>query len=114
VGMLKPSLHYYGRRVVIYEGIGVEGPINLAERLRREIRAGQRPSPPEAQPTVLVVIDQTTARAPFWAHLGATEIASAGVYRLWRLDRGRLEDSVAQLQRKGFASDWQRPRPERY
>ncbi|MDM7954062.1 MAG: glycosyltransferase family 39 protein [Cyanobium sp. CZS 25K] len=114
VGVLKPSLHYYGRRVVIYEGIGVEGPINLAERLRREIRAGQRPSPPEAQPTVLVVIDQTTARAPFWAHLGATEIASAGVYRLWRLDRGRLEDSVAQLQRKGFASDWQRPRPERY
>ncbi|MCP9931361.1 glycosyltransferase family 39 protein [Cyanobium sp. AMD-g] len=114
VGVLKPSLHYYGRRVVIYEGIGVEGPINLAERLRRERRAGQQPSPPDAQPTVLVVIDQTTARAPFWRHLGASEIASAGVYRLWRLDRRRLEASVAQLRRNGIAPDWQAPRPERY
>ncbi len=114
VGVLKPSLHYYGRRVVIYEGIGVEGPINLAERLRLERRAGQQPSTPDAQPTVLVVIDQTTARAPFWRHLGATEIDRAGVYRLWRLDRGRLEASVAQLRRNGFTSDWQAPRPERY
>ncbi|MEA5443164.1 glycosyltransferase family 39 protein [Cyanobium gracile] len=114
VGVLKPSLHYYGRRVVIYEGIGVEGPINLADRLRRERRVGQRPSTPDAQPTVLVVIDQTTARAPFWRHLGASEIASAGVYRLWRLDRRRLEASVANLRRNGFAPDWQAPRPERY
>jgi len=114
VGVLKPSLHYYGRRVVIYEGIGVEGPINLAERLRLERRVGQQPSTPDAQPTVLVVIDQTTARAPFWRHLGATEIDRAGVYRLWRLDRRRLEASVAQLRRNGFASDWQAPRPERY
>lgn len=114
VGVLKPSLHYYSRRVVIYEGIGVEGPLNLADRLRRERRAGQRPSTPEDQPTVLVVIDQTTARAPFWRHLGASEIDSAGVYRLWRLDRRRLEDSVALLRQKGFAPDWQDPRPERY
>ncbi len=114
VGVLKPSLHYYGRRVVIYEGIGVEGPINLADRLRRERRVGQQPSTPDAQPTVLVVIDQTTARAPFWRHLGASEIASAGVYRLWRLDRRRLEASVAHLRRNGFAPDWQEPRPERY
>ena len=114
VGVLKPSLHYYGRRVVLYDGIGVEGPINLAERLRRERRVGQQPSTPEAQPTVLVVIDQTTARAPFWRHLGATEIETAGVYRLWRLDRRRLEASVAQLRRNGFAPDWQAPRPERY
>jgi hypothetical protein len=114
VGVLKPSLHYYSRRVVIYEGIGVEGPLNLADRLRRERRVGQRPSTPKDQPTVLVVIDQTTARAPFWRHLGASELDSAGVYRLWRLDRRRLEDSVAQLRLKGFAPDWQDPRPERY
>jgi 4-amino-4-deoxy-L-arabinose transferase-like glycosyltransferase len=114
VGVLKPSLHYYSRRVVIYEGIGVEGPINLADRLRRERRVGQAPSTPDAQPTVLVVIDQTTARAPFWRHLGASEIASAGVYRLWRLDRRRLEASVELLRRKGLGPDWQVPRPERY
>lgn len=114
VGVLKPSLHYYGRRVVIYEGIGVEGPINLADRLRKEHRVGQTPSTPDAQPTVLVVIDRTTAGAPFWRYLGASEIASAGVYRLWRLDRRRLEASVEQLRRNGFAPDWQLPRPERY
>ena len=114
VGVLKPSLHYYGRRVVIYEGIGVEGPINLADRLRRERRVGQQPSTPDAQPTVLVVIDRITARAPFWRHLGAREITSAGVYRLWRLDRRRLEASVANLRRNGFTPDWQAPRPERY
>jgi hypothetical protein len=114
VGVLKPSLHYYSRRVVIYEGIGVEGPLNLADRLRRERRVGQRPSTPQDQPTVLVVIDQTTARAPFWRHLGASELERAGVYRLWRLDRRRLEESVAQLRRKGFSPDWQDPRPERY
>jgi hypothetical protein len=100
--------------VVIYEGSGLEGPINLVERLRLERRAGQQPSTPDAQPTVLVVIDQTTARAPFWRQQGATEIDSAGVYRLWRLDRRRLEASVAQLWRNGFAADWQVPRPERY
>ncbi|MBD2550226.1 glycosyltransferase family 39 protein [Microcystis elabens FACHB-917] len=114
VGVLKPSLHYYGRRVVLYEGIGVEGPLNLADRLRRERRAGQRPSTPQEQPTVLVVIDQTTARAPFWRHLGASELARAGIYRLWRLDRRRLEEAVALLRQKGFAPDWQDSRPERY
>jgi hypothetical protein len=41
VGILKPSLHYYSRRVVLYEGTPPEGPINLADRLRRERRAGQ-------------------------------------------------------------------------
>jgi 4-amino-4-deoxy-L-arabinose transferase-like glycosyltransferase len=114
VGVLKPSLHYYSHRVVFYEGVGVMGPINLAERLRREQRAGQRPSSPEEQPTVLVVIDRGTARTRFWSHLGAEEIDSAGVYLLWRLDRRRLEAEAARLRRDGFAPDWEKPRPERY
>ncbi len=33
VGMLKPSLHYYSRRVVIYEGAPASGLVNLADRL---------------------------------------------------------------------------------
>jgi 4-amino-4-deoxy-L-arabinose transferase-like glycosyltransferase len=114
VGVLKPSLHYYSRRVVIYEGVGVQGPINLADRLRRELRAGQVPSTPEQQPTVLVVIDRTTARSPFWRRLGAREIERAGVYLLWRVDRRRLEEEEDRLRRQGFTPDWDRPRPERY
>ncbi len=114
VGVLKPSLHYYGRRVVIYEGVGLQGPINLADRLRREHRPGQVPTTPERQPTVLVVIDRTTALSPFWRNLGATELDRAGIYLLWRLDRRRLEASAASLRPLGFAPDWDEPRPERY
>jgi hypothetical protein len=114
VGVLKPSLHYYSRRVVIYEGVGVQGPINLADRLRREHRAGQVPSTPEQQPTVLVVIDGTTARSPFWRRLGGREIGRAGVYLLWRVDRRRIEAEEARLRRQGFTPDWDQPRPERY
>ncbi|MCX5956265.1 MAG: glycosyltransferase family 39 protein [Cyanobacteria bacterium] len=114
VGILKPSLHYYSRRVVLYEGTPPEGPINLADRLRRERRAGQLPSSAAQQPTVLVVIDGATAALPHWRGLGPTELARSGLYRLWRVDRRRLETRAAELARGGLNSTWWRPRPERY
>jgi hypothetical protein len=114
VGILKPSLHYYSRRVVLYEGTPPEGPINLADRLRRERRAGQRPSSAAQQPTVLLVIDGATAALPHWRGLGTTELARSGLYRLWRVDRRRLEARAVELARGGLNSTWWRPRPERY
>jgi hypothetical protein len=114
VGILKPSLHYYSRRVVLYEGTPPEGPINLADRLRRERRAGQLPSSATRQPTVLLVIDGATATLPHWRGLGTTELARSGLYRLWRVDRRRLEARAAELARGGLNSTWWRPRPERY
>jgi hypothetical protein len=114
VGILKPSLHFYSRRVVLYEGIPPVGPLNLADRLRRESRTGQPPSRPEQQPTVLVVIDRTTAGQPHWQGLAPIELARSGLYRLWRLDRGRLEQRARELANSGLRSDWWRPRPERY
>jgi len=114
VGILKPSLHYYSRRVVLYEGNPPEGPINLADRLRRERRAGQLPSSATQQPTVLLVIDGATAALPHWRGLGTTELARSGLYRLWRVDRRRLEARAAELARGGLHSTWWRPRPERY
>jgi 4-amino-4-deoxy-L-arabinose transferase-like glycosyltransferase len=114
VGILKPSLHFYSRRVVLYEGIPPVGPLNLADRLRRESRPGQPPSRPEQQPTVLVVIDRTTAGQPHWQGLAPIELARSGLYRLWRLDRGRLEQRARELANSGLRSDWWRPRPERY
>jgi len=114
VGILKPSLHYYSRRVVLYEGNPPEGPINLADRLRRERRAGQLPSRPEQQPTLLLVIDSTTTALPSWQGLGATELSRSGPYRLWRVDRSRLEARALELARRGLNSTWWRPRPERY
>jgi 4-amino-4-deoxy-L-arabinose transferase-like glycosyltransferase len=114
VGILKPSLHFYSRRVVLYEGIPPVGPLNLADRLRRESRPGQPLSRPEQQPTVLVVIDRTTAAQPHWQGLAPIELARSGLYRLWRLDRGRLEQRARELTNAGLRSDWWRPRPERY
>jgi 4-amino-4-deoxy-L-arabinose transferase-like glycosyltransferase len=114
VGILKPSLHYYSRRVVLYEGLAPEGPINLADRLGRERRVGQLPRFTAQQPTVLLVIDRTTATLPHWRGLGETELARSGLYRLWRLDRRRLEARAEALARGGLNSTWWRPRPERY
>jgi len=114
VGILKPSLHYYSRRVVLYEGIPPEGPLNLADRLRRERRPGQPPSTPAQMPSLLVVIDRTTAAASHWQGLAPRELARSGLYRLWRLDRDRLEQRAAELRRRGLTPTWDRPRPERY
>jgi 4-amino-4-deoxy-L-arabinose transferase-like glycosyltransferase len=114
VGILKPSLHYYSRRVVIYEGIQPGAVRNLSDRLRHEQRRGQRPRAPGEQPTVLLVIDQQTAQAPHWRDLDPVELDRAGLYRLWRLDRRRLEERAAQLAAAGVPLEWRRPVPERY
>ena len=113
VGVLKPSLHYYSRRVVLYEGQEPVGLVNLADRLRRERRAGQRPSTAAERPSVLVVIDERTAALPHWRGLAAQELARSGLYRLWRLERSDLEQRAALLGR-ALPPDWDRPRPERY
>lgn len=114
VGILKPSLHYYSRRVVIYEGIQPAGLRNLSDRLRRERRQGQTPSPPERQPTLLVVIDERTSQSPHWRGLAPLELDRAGLYRLWRLDRRRLERRAEELAAAGVPLVWTRPVPERY
>jgi 4-amino-4-deoxy-L-arabinose transferase-like glycosyltransferase len=114
LGMLKPSLHYYGRRVVIYEGAEPHNLVNLADRLRHESRPGQLASTPAQQPSVLVVIDSGTAAQPHWQGLKPQLLSSRGIYALWRLERSRLEQRAAQLQRQGVAADWRLPRPERY
>jgi 4-amino-4-deoxy-L-arabinose transferase-like glycosyltransferase len=114
VGILKPSLHYYSRQVVLYEGTSQTALVNLADRLRREERLGQTPSLPEQQPTVLVVIDGTTAGLPHWQNLRPQVLEHSGLYSLWRLDRRRLEQRAAVLVRKGGGPTWQRPVPEKY
>ena len=114
VGILKPSLHYYARRVVLYEGVKPFGPVNLADRLSSETRAGQQPTGRAQQPTVLVVIDQGTAALPHWRGLVPQELGRSGLYRLWRLDRHALERRARDLQQAGVRLEWRDPRPERY
>ena len=114
VGILKPSLHYYTRHVVVYEGTSPGAMVNLADRLRRERRDGQVPTTAAEEPSVLMVIDASTAALSHWRGLAPQELARSGLYRLWRLDRRRLEERVGQLRAQGNPPDWQLPRPERY
>jgi len=114
VGILKPSLHYYSRRLVIYEGVKPRGLVNLVDRLRYERRRGQTPTTPDQQPSVLVVIDQATAATPHWQGLKLQELGRAGLYRLWRVDRLSLEQRADALRADGVALTWRAPVPERY
>jgi len=115
VGILKPSLHFYTDQVVIYEGVQPNGPLNLNDRLLREQRRQQSPTPPTADGSVLVVIDQGTAQLPHWQGLPHQGLASEGLFSLWRVPRQALDRWAIALKARGVpAPDWQLPRPERY
>ena len=115
VGILKPSLHFYARQVVIFEGIQPSGPLNLNDRLARERRRGQEPSAPDGANSLLLVIDATTAQLPQWRGLPHRLLQREGLYRLWRVQRRDLDQwSRNWARQSGSRSDWQEPRPERY
>ena len=115
VGTLKPSLHYYTRQVVIFEGLRGYGLVNLADRLQREWRQGQRPSAAIAGSTVLVVMDRDTSRLAYWQPVAHTVLAHYGLYQLWRVDRLELARQAQALKDNfGVTANWQDPRPERY
>jgi 4-amino-4-deoxy-L-arabinose transferase-like glycosyltransferase len=114
VGLRKPSLHYYSRATVLFEGRSPEALVNLADRLRHERRPGLRPAPPERQPRLLVVIDAETAERAHWRDGRGQELARAEPYRLWRLDRRWLEERAQSLRAEGHRPNWREPRPERF
>ena len=115
VGVMKPSLHYYSRQVVLYEGAGPVGLLNLSDRLAHERRRGFSPSQALQGATALVVIDQGTAQQGVWQTLPHQELAVHGIYRLWRIERWQLARRAAQLAAaSALRPDWQKPRPERY
>ena len=45
IGIRKPSLHFYSKQIVFYEGEGKEGLINLSERLTFERRSNYYDKP---------------------------------------------------------------------
>ena len=114
VGLMKPSLHFYSGTTVLYEGRSAAALVNLADRLRSEFRPGLRPSSATQQPTLLLVIDSETANKRHWRSMEGSELAQAGVYHLWRLDRLWLEQRAQLLQKEGVLPNWRNDRPERY
>ena len=61
-----------------------------------------------------MVIDARTATLPHWQGLEPTELARFGIYRLWRIERSRLEQRATQLASRNIKPNWRQPRPERY
>jgi len=115
VGAMKPSLHFYTDQVVVFEGVSKGALVNVADRFSHEqSRRGWKGTSLESQPTALVVIDATTSERSHWQGLEPEELASHGIYRLWRVDRRRLDDRARALQQEGVTPDWRDPRPERY
>jgi 4-amino-4-deoxy-L-arabinose transferase-like glycosyltransferase len=114
VGLLKPSLHFYSGQVVVYEEAGPRGVVNLSDRLAAERRVGQSPAPADGRSEFLLVIDAETAAQSHWQGLNPEQLDQAGIYRLWRLDRRRLEQRAEALRAAGWQPDWRQPRPERY
>jgi 4-amino-4-deoxy-L-arabinose transferase-like glycosyltransferase len=117
IGVLKPSLHFYTRQVVLYEGKSKSALVNLADRLSREQRQGFQGIPLSdagSSDTVLVVIDERTAAREHWQGLAPEVLGRTGIYSLWRVDRSRLEQRAATLQARGVDLTWRDPRPERY
>jgi 4-amino-4-deoxy-L-arabinose transferase-like glycosyltransferase len=114
VGMRQPSLHFYSRSTVIFEGRSATALVNLADRLEQERRPGLYPTAVEAQPTVLLIIDNQTASEPHWQDWNGRQLAAAGAYRLWRVDRRWLDERARQLRAEGKRANWRDPRPERF
>jgi len=114
VGLIKPSLHFYSQSTVLFEGRSPHALVNLADRLRAESRPGLRPSSADQQPTLLLVIDSVTVTKSHWRNIEGRELAQAGPYRLWRLDRLWLEKRAWLLQNEGINPSWRDPRPEMF
>ncbi len=114
VGLIKPSLHFYSQSTVLFEGRSPTALVNLADRLHADSRPGLRPGPTDLQPTLLLVIDAETAEQPHWHGWQGRELARAGLYHLWRLDRRWLEKQARTLQTQGNNPNWRDPRPEMF
>lgn len=107
-GINKPSLHYYSRQVVFYAAQPPTGLRNLGEQL------GSSAGHLDPSPTLLLVIDDGTAALPHWRAVPHAPLATAGIYRLWRVDRGTLARTSRDLAQQGVLSTWRTPSPERY
>ena len=114
VGVIKPSLHFYSQRTVIFEGRSRNALVNLADRLDTDIRPGLRPAPVDRQPTLLLMIDTETAKQAHWLGLKGQDLAQAGPYHLWRLDRRWLVERARTLQSAGSEPNWRQPRLEMF
>ena len=110
-GLIKPSVHFYARVPVAYEGTSDQALVNLHDRLLRE----RRVRVPAGTQRLLVLAPLNLKERRGWGAMLSPLQAQHGPYGLWWLDLQLLDRRAAMLQlRKGLRPTWQEPRPERF
>ena len=127
VGINKPSVHFYTGQVVLFEGNTPRNLVNLTDRLGFEKRQGWSGELIEKRNifdffvnrnkrnrTALMLIDDQTSELFHWKGLQPDVLGEFGIYKVWRIDRRRLENRANQLVEDGFRPNWRLPKPERF
>ena len=91
--------------------------VNLSERLTYDVRQGWIGSSrkdPQSSKTVLIVIDKKTSQYDYWKGLRPKQLGVFGIYKVWRVNRSKLERRAKNIINKGINPDWQDFKPERF
>ena len=118
VGIKKPSVHFYTNKVILYESNTNVNIINLSERLALEKRIGwegHKIGSPQGSNSVLILIDNATAKLSHWKLLDPKELRRFGIYNVWRVDILRLQEIADKFKKEyNLKSSWTQYDPERY
>ena len=107
IGLRKPSLHYYTKKIIFYEQNTAEGIINLSQRLIFDRRKYYADKPNYDSKTLLIVIDEYSSRKKYWSNIIHQELEYYGIYKLWRIKKNNLDNYSSLLIKKGYKSDWE-------
>ena len=106
------------RSVILYESNTNVNIINLSERLALEKRIGwegHKIGSPQASNSVLILIDNATAKLSHWKLLDPKELSRFGIYNVWRVDILRLQEIADKFKKEyNLKSSWRQYDPERY
>ena len=114
IGIRKPSLHYYSKQIVLYEGEATIGLINLSQRLRFERRSNYYDKPNYDYKSFLIVIDEYSSNQEHLSKIQHQRLGKYGIYNLWRINKIDLNNSAAYLINKGFKPSWKNKKVERF
>jgi len=114
IGIRKPSLHYYSRKIVFYEPNTREGLINLSDRLNTDRRENYEDQPDYEYKSLLVVIDKYSSGLEHWSNINHQKLGEYGIYKLWRIQKSDLSKYSKLLVNSGYKSDWKNRKVEKF
>ncbi len=114
IGIRKPSLHFYSRQIVFYEPSTEEGLINLSDRLINDRRENYEDQPDYEYKSLLVVIDEYSSRRQQWSKINHQKLGKFGIYNLWRIQKSDLNMYSKFLVNRGYKSNWNNRKVEKF